>query len=147
MSIELPPMSGPGVLRPGEIAFAGANPNAGRGTLGVNDFFKLLTAQLSAQDPLNPMKDTEFVAQMANLSSLEMIKGLSETMKSFAREQSLGVATSYLGKFVTVKNEAGESVDGVVESVVLSEGKPMLVIGGERYEPQRVESIRIQIGS
>ena len=41
-------------------------------TLGQAEFFKLLTTQLASQDPLKPMDDTAFIAQMANFSELEM---------------------------------------------------------------------------
>ena len=41
--------------------------------LGKVDFLRLLVTQLSHQDPLNPMKDTEFVAQLAQFSSLEQL--------------------------------------------------------------------------
>ncbi|MFM8365053.1 MAG: flagellar hook capping FlgD N-terminal domain-containing protein, partial [Verrucomicrobiota bacterium] len=45
------------------------NRKAGERTLGADDFMKILMTQLTAQDPMNPMKDTEFIAQMANFSS------------------------------------------------------------------------------
>ncbi len=38
----------------------------------MDDFLQLLTSQISNQDPLEPMKDTEFISQMANIASLEM---------------------------------------------------------------------------
>ncbi|MCX7713507.1 MAG: hypothetical protein N2035_07600 [Chthoniobacterales bacterium] len=142
MSWELPPISGPSVLKRGEIVLVGANPNAGKGTLGVNDFMKLLTAQLSAQDPLNPMKDTEFISQMANLSSLELMRGLSDTIRDFAREQSFSTASSYLGRQVKVRNSSGDLLEGMVESIVLSEGRPYLVVHGERYDLKQLESVK-----
>ena len=45
--------------------------------LGADDFMKLLTTQLTSQDPMNPMKDTEFISQMANFTSLEQMRTLS----------------------------------------------------------------------
>ena len=50
--------------------------------LDKDAFMKLLTTQLSNQDPLNPMEDREFIAQMAQFSSLEQMQNLNESMAS-----------------------------------------------------------------
>ncbi len=46
-------------------------------TLDENAFLRLLTAQLSNQDPLSPMEDKEFIAQLAQFSALEQIQNLN----------------------------------------------------------------------
>lgn len=127
----------------GDIVYSGANPNAGKTTLGSADFMKLLTVQLTAQDPMNPMKDTEFISQMANFTSLENSRTLSESFKSFTSQQAAASAPAYLGKFVTVK-DAGSAlgeISGLVDSVVMVDGKPSLVIGGKNYDAALVTAI------
>jgi flagellar basal-body rod modification protein FlgD len=116
------------------------NKNAGKKTLGADDFMKLLTTQLTSQDPMNPMKDTEFIAQMANFSSLESMRGLSKSFDAFAGEQKLNSSASYLGRQVTIKDPAGE-VKGIVDAITLKDGIPAIVVGGKTYETKLITGI------
>ena len=102
---------------------------------------KLLTTQLTAQDPMNPMKDTEFIAQMANFSSLEQMRGLSKSFDSFASEQKLTSAPSYLGRQVTVLDAVKGQISGVVDAITLKDGVPAVVIGGKSYETKLITGI------
>ena len=86
-------------------AYTASNGSANRTSgsdLGMNEFLELLAVQLSNQDPLEPMEDTDFIAQMAQFSSLEAMTALTE---SFASTQ----AYSLVGKNVV----AQATVDGV----------------------------------
>ena len=68
--------------------------------LGMDDFFELLTTQLTAQDPLNPMDNTEFISQMATFSSLTQMEQIADNT-SVTQEQQLAAATvNLLGKQV-----------------------------------------------
>jgi len=125
----------------GTIVYEGANKNAGRTTLTSADFMKLMTAQLSAQDPMNPMKDTEFISQMANFTSLENSRTLSESFKSFTTQQSLAAASNFMGRYVTVKDATQGSISGIVDSVVLSGTTPSVVIGGKSYATDLITAI------
>jgi flagellar basal-body rod modification protein FlgD len=57
-------------------------------TLGKNEFLRLLTTQLENQDPLEPMKDHEFVAQLATFSSLEQLIDLNKRMDGLLTSQA-----------------------------------------------------------
>ncbi len=75
----------------------------GNSTLGKDEFLKILMAQLQNQDPTNPMKDNEFIAQMAQFSSLEQMTNLTTAFKEFAsiQEQSQMIEFSnFVGKEV-----------------------------------------------
>ena len=77
--------------------------------LGKDDFLRLLTVQLQYQDPMNPMENTEFIAQMAQFSSLEQLQNMNQQMeKNFDSEGRLqaafqnNLATSLVGKQVEI---------------------------------------------
>ena len=80
--------------------------SAASNTLGKDDFLRLLITQLRYQDPLSPMEDKEFIAQMAQFSSLEQIRNLY-------RLNQVQQATSLLGRSVL----AAKETDGLPEQV------------------------------
>ncbi|MBT8764202.1 hypothetical protein KFV02_09680 [Desulfohalobiaceae bacterium Ax17] len=77
--------------------------------MGKDEFLKLLVTQLEHQDPLNPMDDREFTAQLAQFSSLEQLTSISEGIKSLnedkARQEMLG-AVSFIGKEVRASGDS-----------------------------------------
>lgn len=82
--------------------------------LGQEDFLKLLATQFQAQDPMKPMEDTAFIAQMAQFSSLEQSSAMSKDIALLRADQTLLTANSYIGRNVTVEDAAGEPVTGLV---------------------------------
>src|SRR5262245_8962148 len=75
--------------------------------LGQNDFLKLLATQFQVQDPMKPMEDTAFIAQMAQFSSLEQSSALARDMNLLRSDQLRVTANSYLGHRITV--DGGDS--------------------------------------
>jgi flagellar basal-body rod modification protein FlgD len=122
-----------------------SNPNAGKKSLGADDFMKILMTQLTAQDPMNPMKDTEFIAQMANFSSLEQMRGLSQSFTAYSSSQQMATAPLYIGCEVTVKDPSAASgeIKGKVESVSVKNGAPLLLINGKTYDPKLITNISL----
>ena len=116
------------------------NANAGKQALGADDFMKLLTTQLTSQDPMNPMKDTEFISQMANFTSLEQMRALSSSFSTFTSDQKMSAAPAFLGRQVTVSDAAGD-VTGVVDAIALKNGIPAVVINGKAYETKLINGI------
>jgi flagellar basal-body rod modification protein FlgD len=139
---SIPPL-GTSTPQPGTIVLEGANRNAGKTALGQQDFLKLLGAQMTAQNPLEPMKDTEFVAQMASFTSLEQMQGLSKAFDAFAKDQRIAASPSYLGQQVSLIDPSAGPVTGIVESVVIQNGKPAVVVAGKTYDASTITQISL----
>lgn len=102
--------------------------------LGQDEFIKILVTQLRSQDPLNPMKDTEFVGQMAQFNALESTKAMQTEIQSLR-------ANSLIGYTVEVQGEE-DNVIGEVTSVDFIQGELKLIINNQPYSMSDV--IRVQ---
>lgn len=103
----------------------------GSSVLGKDQFLKILITQLQNQDPMQPMEDKEFIAQMAQFSSVEQLMNISTQMT--ALNQSLGSVSGLIGKDITWNDTATElPKTGNVGSIVVSGGVQYAVVGSER---------------
>lgn len=102
-------------------------------TLGQDDFLKLLVTQLSSQDPMNPQKDTEFIAQMASFSSLEQTRSMQSDIAGMRSEQQIQQAAALIGRSVSIKADSGELITGRVTGMNLEEKTPRIVVNGQPY--------------
>lgn len=111
--------------------------------LKMEDFLQLLTSQITNQDPLEPMKDTEFISQMANIASLEQMQQFTKGFSKFADSHVEMLAQSYLGNHVEISSN-NRDVSGVVEAVSkLDDGSIQLVVAGETYDPSEVRRVEL----
>ena len=105
-------------------------------TLGKDDFLKILVTQLKNQNPMEPLQDRDFIAQMAQFSSVEQLMNMATNMT--ALRQNLGLASDLIGKQIawTETTEAGQNVtmEGVVESIVVRDGEPLAIVGGREVK-------------
>lgn len=108
-----------------------------RDIVGKDDFLKLLITQLRYQDPLNPIDDREFVAQMAQFSSLEQMQNMNKLLEVFTGTQQVismfAQATNLIGCKVKVDNGEGEAKEGMVEAVRFSQQGPVIIVDGKDY--------------
>jgi len=107
--------------------------------LGKDDFLQLLIAQLSHQDPTAPTEDTQFIAQMAQFSSLEQMTNMSS---GFTRLTSLltgSEAASAVGK--TVDIDMGENkVSGMISATTRGD-YPQVMVNGTWYDWSSVKTV------
>lgn len=108
-------------------------------SLGKDDFLKLLIAQLSNQDPTSPIENTEFIAQMAQFSSLEQMTNMSSEFSKLANIVKSNEAQSMLGK--TVELDLGDaSTKGTVEAATREE-IPRVLVNGRYYTLNQIKAI------
>mgnify|MGYP001599178762 FL=1 len=91
-------------------------------------FMKLLLTQLKHQDPLNPMKDQEFMAQLAQMNTLAEVQKLNANVEALSRAQTLSQAASLIGKVVQAVS-GGRTVQGTVASVRVNGPEVLLDLG------------------
>ena len=101
--------------------------------LGSEDFMKLLSVQFQSQDPMKPMEDTAFIAQMAQFSSLSQTQTLTDQMAKLSTSQAQVAANSYIGFKVTVNDGNGSTASGDVTGVETSSDGPRIVVGDKTY--------------
>jgi len=106
----------------------------GPGELDKNAFLKLLVQQMKNQDPLEPQANGEFIAQLANFSSLEQMQTLNENVvtlallqQSNALMEQLTQSSALIGQTVVYGDTAQT---GTVNSVKIQDGLAVLNIGG-----------------
>lgn len=105
-----------------------------RATPGKDEFLQLLVTQLRYQDPLRPVDDREFTAQLAQFSALEL-------MGENARWTRLAAAAGLIGRVVTARDGAGAPLSGQVSSVRMADGRALLRIGGAEVDLARVVEV------
>ncbi|MGM0499768.1 MAG: flagellar hook capping FlgD N-terminal domain-containing protein [Bacillota bacterium] len=95
--------------------------------LGQDAFFELLITQLQNQDPLNPMEDRDFIAQMAEFSSLEKTEKLYTLLEDKLSSNQVIQNSNLIGKEITA-NVEGVQLKGVVDAVKSSDDKVLAVL-------------------
>jgi flagellar basal-body rod modification protein FlgD len=109
--------------------------------LGNTDFMQLLVTQLQNQDPMNPVDDQQFIAQMAQLSSLQATNQLaSQVGQMVSAQQQMGVL-QLVGQDVQYLDPNGNSVQGKVSGVRLTGPTPTLLIGNSEVSPGQVQTV------
>ncbi|WP_399681001.1 flagellar hook capping FlgD N-terminal domain-containing protein [Xenophilus sp.] len=96
-------------------------------SLGMQDFLKILLTQLTYQDPLKPMDNQEFMAQMAQFTSLEQTQQLNSKIETLITNQAALQSVGLIGRTVDVVTSAG-TLTATVQSLSLVGSAPMLSV-------------------
>lgn len=98
-------------------------------TLSQQEFLNVMLTQLQFQDPLKPMDNEQFLAQMAQFSSLAQTAQMNDRVNTLLTLQAATQSIGLIGKTVQVNSSAGSSV-GTVSSIAFSNGTPSLTVTG-----------------
>lgn len=107
--------------------------------LGKDDFLKLLLTQLSHQDPTSPMDNNQFIAQMAQFSSLEQMTNMSNGFTKMSATLSSAQALTTIGKTVDI-SLGDTTTQGVVEGVTQGD-HPQVKVNGMFYDMDKISTV------
>jgi flagellar basal-body rod modification protein FlgD len=110
--------------------------------LGKDQFLQILVTQLRNQDPMQPMQDKEFIAQMAQFSSLEQMMNMSKEMTNL--RQSAGMVAALIGKEVSWVETTDQGVidhSGTVSAVLWKDNVQYARVGNQDVAVDQILSI------
>ncbi|USB32093.1 flagellar hook capping FlgD N-terminal domain-containing protein [Paenibacillus sp. YPG26] len=123
-------------------------------TMGKDQFLRILVTQLGNQDPMQPLQDKEFIAQMAQFTSVEQLMNISSQLT--AMNQNLGTLSGLIGKQVSWINTtetsgfdfatgkpitASTTANGIVDSIVIRGGVQYAKVGEREVAIDKITKI------
>lgn len=96
--------------------------------IGLQDFLKILSTQLTYQDPLKPMDNQQFLAQLAQFTSLGQTQQVNDKVTQLLSDQSINQSIGLLGKTVDISLDSGTVASGTVTALSMSNSAPQLAI-------------------
>jgi flagellar basal-body rod modification protein FlgD len=109
--------------------------NTASANLSMEDLLRVLLTELTFQDPLKPVENKDFMAQIAQFSSLDATQRLNANIEQMLQLQSINQSVGLLGKTVVANTDAG-GITGTVSAMQLVNGAPQLTIttsGGQTF--------------
>ena len=117
--------------------------------LDINQFLQLMISELTNQDPLNPMDNTQLVQQLGSIREIAATDKLSSALSGLQAEQSLTTASSLIGKEVSALTTDNQDIRGVVDRVTVDvdpenqdKRKYLVHVGDQQVELKNVREIQ-----
>jgi flagellar basal-body rod modification protein FlgD len=106
------------------------------------DFIKLLLAQITNQNPLEPMDNAEMVTQLSQSQMVAKLEDLDDKMGSLLSYQNMMNSINLMGKTVSLLNtETGGSITGTVDGIKMYNGTPTVVVNGVSYDMALIQKV------
>jgi flagellar basal-body rod modification protein FlgD len=120
-----------------------ANPaRANSNTFDSDQFMQILMAQLTHQNPLEPMNNAEMMSQFSQLNSLQELRDIHTAVDKVSASNQVIYLASLIGKTVKVNRPDGNVLEGVVEEVITEKDNPQLRIGTEKVSVSDVIEVK-----
>lgn len=117
-----------------------ATPVNSLGQLSQTAFLQLMVAQMKYQDPLQPQSNSQFLAQLAQMSTLQQMTSLAttqsqvlQTLTTVQTMDALSLGHQLLGTSVQVTDSSGKPVTGNVSAIKMVNGEPQVMVNGQGY--------------
>ena len=124
---------------------ANSTPNVSRtssNALDSSQFMEILMAQLTHQNPLEPMNNAEMMSQFSQLNSLQELRDIHAAMDKLSASNQVMYMASLIGKTVKVNRPDGNILEGVVSEVITEKDNPQLKIGNEKVSVSDVIDVK-----
>lgn len=96
--------------------------------IGQDDLIKIMLTELTYQDPLKPLDNREFIAQLAQFTTLAQTQQLNDHVDNLLSIQAATQSLGLIGKTVSVQTSQGASDTGQVTTITFSNGEPRLTV-------------------
>ena len=90
---------------------------------------------------MKPVDDTQFVAQMAQFSTLQATTSMQQNIAQMSSQQSFLQANGLIGRNVSLLDSQGALINGTVGSVLMTSGTPQIVVNGQPYDLSTLLSV------
>ena len=116
--------------------------------LDIDSFLKLLISELQNQDPLDPMDNSEMVAQIGQIREIGATDELTRTLGKLSSSQELVTASSLIGQTISGLADDATAVDGVVDRITVetspeNDARSVKVhVGGKTMDIKNIREIQ-----
>ena len=110
------------------MASAAINPTTATSGLNLNDLLQVLLTELTNQDPLKPVDNTQFMAQIAQFTTLETTQEVNQNIQQLVALQAITQTVGLIGRNVSALTDSGTTVAGRVSDITFVNGAPQLTL-------------------
>src|SRR5512133_2523506 len=111
-------------------------------TMDSGQFMQILIAQLTHQNPLEPMDNAEMMSQFSQLNSLQELREIHTGMDKVSASNQVMYLASLIGKNVKANRPDGKVIEGIVEGVITEKDNPQLRIGTDEVPLDEVIEVQ-----
>lgn len=129
------------VLNTTQLSATKTSQTSSQNQFSSDTFYKLLSAQLQYQDPMESMDNTQMILQMSQFASIEQLNNLNQQFGTFIEMSTVQDGAALVGKEVRVGLDDDTTIVGTVDKVGFSSSGTLIQIDGKYYEMWRIIEI------